>query len=325
MARYYASNNWETIINDSGGIDDSVTSVVVADSTGHPTVPFKITIDDEIMNVTNVTSNTLTIVRGQESTIAASHEDGAIVENRPTAGVWNDLWDDFTTHENNTTDAHGIDDYLPLAGGTMTGDINCNGNEIQKPQLEAYTETIVSSIHSAAGDLTLDLATGNHFKVTVSANITGIILSNAASADTNSITIEFMPTGVYSITWLDTVSVIDTKITISVDDTDNSFNDSASGFSNVEVGDLINVTGFTEAANNDSFRVTSVTTSKIIVADSTEGGADLTTEIAGDSVTITRDALYGDTPDVPDIYKTLVVTLWSSDGDRFKLVQVGEF
>lgn len=93
MTRYYASNNWETTINDSGGIDDSVTSVVVTDSTGHPTVPFKITIDDEIMNVTNVTSNTLTIVRGQESTSAAAHTDGTAVEHRPTAEVWNDLWD----------------------------------------------------------------------------------------------------------------------------------------------------------------------------------------------------------------------------------------
>lgn len=91
MTRYNAANNWETTLD--GGINDAVTSVAVVDATGHPTEPFKITVEKEIMNVTNVAGNTLTVVRGQEGTVAAAHDSGAVVENRLTAEVQNDLWD----------------------------------------------------------------------------------------------------------------------------------------------------------------------------------------------------------------------------------------
>ncbi len=57
------------------------TELVVADATGHPTVPFKVTIEGEICDVTAVATNTLTIVRGREGTTTAAHDDGAKVEN----------------------------------------------------------------------------------------------------------------------------------------------------------------------------------------------------------------------------------------------------
>ena len=97
MTRYNASNNWETVIDMFGGLDDGVgdLTLTVADATGHPDVPFKITINNEICNVTAVATNDFTLERGQEGTTRAAHDDGARVENLFTAEVQNSLWDDL--------------------------------------------------------------------------------------------------------------------------------------------------------------------------------------------------------------------------------------
>ena len=71
------------------------TTLTVTDATGHPDVPFKVTINDEICNVTAVATNDFTLERGQESTARVAHGDGARVENLFTAEVQNSLWDDL--------------------------------------------------------------------------------------------------------------------------------------------------------------------------------------------------------------------------------------
>ncbi len=70
------------------------------------------------------------------------------------------------------------------------------------------------------------------------------------------------------------------KITISAATADSSFNDSANGLPEVLPGDVIDVSGFTEAANNGKFLVVSRTAAKIVVAGS------LVTEAAGDTVVL---------------------------------------
>ena len=75
--------------------------------------------------------------------------------------------------------------------------------------------------------------------------------------------------------------------TLAVDDSDNSINDSALGFltAGFKNGDEIDVTGFlTNASNNDTFTIKSVTAGKIIVNTPTVA---LITEAEGDSVTLT--------------------------------------
>ncbi len=95
MTRYNAANNWATTINQGGGLGDDPgdTSLIVTDASGHPTTPFKITIEAEICNVTGVAGNTLTLERGQEGTSRVDHADGVTVANLFTAEVQNDLWD----------------------------------------------------------------------------------------------------------------------------------------------------------------------------------------------------------------------------------------
>lgn len=84
-------------------------------------------------------------------------------------------------------------------------------------------------------------------------------------------------------------SVAISGTTISVDDSDNSFNDSGSGFlsAGFAAGDQVNVEGFTNPANNLFFGVISSVTAAKMVIDTPEGD-NLATEAAGDSVTISK-------------------------------------
>ena len=93
--RYNAANNWETTINMVGGLGggEGDTTLTVTSSAGHPTVPFKITVEAEIMNVTAVGGNNLTVERGQEGTSRVAHADESKVENLFTAEVQNNMWD----------------------------------------------------------------------------------------------------------------------------------------------------------------------------------------------------------------------------------------
>jgi len=102
------SNFGATKIN--GAINNTVTSILVNDASVYPsTGNFRIVSDDEIMLVTAVSGNTLTVLRGQEGTTAIAHADASDIihvltkgslaafrsdsiirdtyANRPTAGV----------------------------------------------------------------------------------------------------------------------------------------------------------------------------------------------------------------------------------------------
>ena len=95
MTRLY-SNNFSTTLD--GSITDSATSIDVTSATGLPSVgsgdTCLLTIDDgtniEIVECTAVSSNTLTVVRGQESTSGTAFDDGVTIELRATAGSFID-------------------------------------------------------------------------------------------------------------------------------------------------------------------------------------------------------------------------------------------
>ncbi len=80
------TNNASTTLN--GAINNSVTSLVLTSASLFPTLGnFRIRIDDEIMLATAVSGSTLTVVRAQEGTAAASHADLATVRQVLTAGA----------------------------------------------------------------------------------------------------------------------------------------------------------------------------------------------------------------------------------------------
>jgi hypothetical protein len=68
-----------TLSGNGGSITNVATTALVASTSGFPSTPFIIQIGTESMKVTNVSSLTLTIVRGINATTAASHTDGTTV------------------------------------------------------------------------------------------------------------------------------------------------------------------------------------------------------------------------------------------------------
>jgi len=93
-----ASNN--AVAKLSSNINSSQTSLTVDDASIFPDAPFLVTVNNnrhnmEIMRVTNVGGNTLTVQRAQEGTTAQSHDAGSNVENNFTAGTYQALVDEI--------------------------------------------------------------------------------------------------------------------------------------------------------------------------------------------------------------------------------------
>ena|SRR5690625_4323891 len=84
-----ASNN--AVAKLSSNINSSQTSLTVDDASIFPDAPFLITVNDEIMRVTRVSGNSLTVQRAREGTSASSHNAGSNVENNFTAGTYQAL------------------------------------------------------------------------------------------------------------------------------------------------------------------------------------------------------------------------------------------
>lgn len=86
MTETFINGQAQTTLN--GTINNSVTSLVIGSAGQVPPVGnFRIKIDSEIMLVTGVSGTTLTVTRGIESTAAASHTNGALVDFEVTAGA----------------------------------------------------------------------------------------------------------------------------------------------------------------------------------------------------------------------------------------------
>lgn len=112
MARLNASNNAETILTNP--VSESDTTITVDDASVFPDAPFLISVNDEIIKVTEINNNTLTVERAQENTVATNH-DVVDVQNNPTtvkncftAGMYyglstkkkvEDLEQDFMSHK----------------------------------------------------------------------------------------------------------------------------------------------------------------------------------------------------------------------------------
>jgi len=107
------SNNAETTL--SAGITNSATAISVTDGSVFPALSagehFYATITDgsniEIVKVTTRSSNNLTVVRGQDGTSGTAFASGDDIQLRVTAAALTDI----------------PADYLPLSGGTLTGNV----------------------------------------------------------------------------------------------------------------------------------------------------------------------------------------------------------
>ena len=89
----------KTLLTQDIGLTE--TSFKVADAGALPDPPFLITVEGEIMRVgsKNVSTNTLSnVLRGREGTSPTSHSSGTVVENRFTAGTYDEIKQTVTSH-----------------------------------------------------------------------------------------------------------------------------------------------------------------------------------------------------------------------------------
>lgn len=106
MAEQLANNVFSFL---AASINDSVTSITVSDGSTFPASGnFRIRINSEIMIVTARSSNTLTVTRGAESTIASSHTVGDRVAVVLTAGGLADYVSENGSAEFYTTELQNI-------------------------------------------------------------------------------------------------------------------------------------------------------------------------------------------------------------------------
>ena len=211
---------------------------------------------------------------------------------------------------------------LPVAGmtsgATLEGDLDFDLFSILN-----YTEgTPATQTHSASGALTLNCANGNIHVVNVQAAITSVAITNAPANKTTSLTLRLLADDDHAITWLAGTAVISASTGVSAANADNSFNSSEAFADNLQAGDLITVSGFTDAETelNAIHRVISATTSKIVV-----DTAITVDEAAGQAVTITRHNLYPEAPDAPTAHTPKDFVLYTYDGVRWNISEVGEF
>ena len=100
--RYHAANRFQTRL--AASVDESQIYFDVESASGCPEVPFKLTVGTEIVDVIGVAGNTFTVQRGAEGTTPQGHPEGALVQNRWTAGTYEDLWDDVDNLRDNVDD-----------------------------------------------------------------------------------------------------------------------------------------------------------------------------------------------------------------------------
>jgi hypothetical protein len=123
MAFLKKKNCARTTINQVGGLNATDLSVTVSDASQLPSSgDFLVTIWDktsfpdpcddsntEIVKVTDVSGNVLTIVRGQEDTTGKVHANGQAVEMLITAGTFEELEDGINTHIDSKTNPHSVE------------------------------------------------------------------------------------------------------------------------------------------------------------------------------------------------------------------------
>lgn len=101
---YHSKRKSQTTLNNGGSLSAVATSVIVTSAAALPTAPYLAHIEpgvigqEELVAVTGVASNTLTIIRALDGTTGVVHPDGSVVKNLTASLAWEDLLSIFQAH-----------------------------------------------------------------------------------------------------------------------------------------------------------------------------------------------------------------------------------
>lgn len=210
QTRFYSSTARKTTL--VSGINSTDTSITVALASGYPTsYPFTViidkdTVDEELVECTNVSGTILTITRGVDSTTAVAHSAGAQVEH----GFSGRDFRESRQHEDSTNSVHGIAISSNVVGETETqtltnktitsatlgGDLAAGTNKItglgdpvsaQDAATKNYTDTAATSQVAQATTQATNAATSATAAAT-SATAASTSETNAATSATTAST-----------------------------------------------------------------------------------------------------------------------------------------
>lgn len=140
MSRLKAANNAQTAL--AALMDASATSCTVVNGDILPAVPFRASIDNEIIEVGAKSGNALSsILRGQEGTTAAAHQSGSLVEGEMTAGMHNEL---MSTSEM-------IKDNFAATTAPGVGDDSGDGYAVGSRWIDTTNDTLYVCLDATAG------------------------------------------------------------------------------------------------------------------------------------------------------------------------------
>ena len=220
---------------------------------------------------------------------------------------------------------------LSMSSGDVTASTitlsTFSSGEIVDSSIKTYTEPYIT-LSATGGALTVDLSSGNVFKINMTSTITSITYSGESTEETVPFTLQFYPlsTATLTITGQTAYSVCSASTALT--------GTSSCGFTGVfstliEAGDIIDVSGFTSTgstANNTDWHVISASSAFIGVYLSSgifSTGAPAT----GVTITRRRDIFAGGssgfsalTPYTPTAYVG-----YTFDGDRYHMAAVGDY
>lgn len=107
---YHSKRKSQTTLNNGGSLSSGGTSVTVLSAAALPTPPYLAYIEpgvvgqEELIAVTSVASNTLTIIRALDGTTGVSHPDGSAIKNLTASLAWEDLLSIFQLHKHTGAD-----------------------------------------------------------------------------------------------------------------------------------------------------------------------------------------------------------------------------
>ena len=219
--RKYSSRSQQTTL--TAGINSSATSATVVSGSallGGITISageiFTVVIDpdtalEEIVDITAVSTNTLTIVRGIDGSTGQAHSAGAQVRHMAIGRDYREA----NTHIENTTTAHGltianvlettdtniITSAMIVDGAIVNADINASAAiadtklaTIATAGKVSNSATTAASANTASAIVARD-ASGNFTAGTITANVTGNVSGTSGSTTGNAATATALATG----------------------------------------------------------------------------------------------------------------------------------
>ena len=218
---------------------------------------------------------------------------------------------------------------LAMSSGTVANSAitlsSFTSGSIDESSIKSYTEPYLTISPNSTGALTIDLSSGNVFRVVMETTVTGLTISNAPTTEAVSFTMNVFSdsTATFGFTWIEPAAVATASTSITAT--------SSCGFTGsfttvVNAGDMIDCSGFSTATNNKGWRVASATTALIRVY----GSSGITTTSAPSTgVTITRrKALFAGGSSSPSALTPLTpvtFTAYSLDADRWQIAEAGAF